>query len=73
MGNKQWWIDKALDEAHSIIEMAQEIMRGSERGKLNVRGAHFVSSAIQGHARTARRYLSYAARCKEEQPNEQEA
>jgi len=64
--NRQWWIDKALDEIHPIIEMAQEIMRDSERDKLNVTAAHFVSSAIQDHARTARRYLSYAARCKED-------
>jgi len=62
--NRQWWIDKALDEIHPIIEMAQEIMRNSERGNVDVKAAHFVSSAIQDHARTARRYLSYAARCK---------
>ena len=65
MSKRQEWIDKALDELHSVGEMADSIERN-----LYVSGdlasCRYVAGVIETHGRDAKRYLSYALRCREE-------
>ena len=70
MSKRTEWIDKALNELHNVGEMAQMVERrlweSHDDGKAAVVKAHYVASVIELHGRDAKRYLSYAARCKQE-------
>ena len=70
MPSRTEWIAKALHELHNVGEMAQMVERrlreSHDDGKAAVVEAHYVASVIELHGREAKRYLSYAMRCKQE-------
>ena len=66
MSKRLAWIDKALDELGCIEEMALGACRTLNRPTDGaIQEAHFIASIIETHGQDAKRYLSYAARCKE--------
>ena len=66
MSKRLVWIDKALDELGCIEEMGLGACRTLDRTTDEaIQEAHFIASVIETHGRDAKRYLSYAARCKE--------
>jgi hypothetical protein len=68
MPSRDEWISKAFDETNSVGDMAADIERGLWRATDDhaVNSAHYIASIIEQHGRDAKRYLSYALRCKEE-------